>query len=61
MDDNKEKTASPPDEKSVADTPVKGLKERLYDRLAMPLWVLDLLIALLVGALLLALYLGTRP
>ena len=39
----------------------KGLKERLYDKVKLPLWAVDLIIALLVAALLVTIYLGTRP
>lgn len=38
----------------------KGLKERLYDRVKLPLWALDLIIGLLILALIVTLYLGTR-
>ena len=41
--------------------PPKGIKERLYDKVNLPLWAVDLIIALLVAALLLTIYLGTRP
>ena len=41
--------------------PVKGFKERMYDKVKLPLWAVDLIIALLVIALAVTLYLGTRP
>ena len=41
--------------------PPKGLKERLYDKVKLPLWALDIIIALLVVALVVTFYLGTRP
>ena len=42
------------------DTPPKGFKERLYDRVKIPLKALDLIIALLVIALIAVLIIGTR-
>ncbi|MDD2427989.1 MAG: hypothetical protein PHQ85_00205 [Eubacteriales bacterium] len=45
-----------------AETPaVKGYKERLYDKVKLPLWAIDVFIALAVLALIFALYIGTRP
>ena len=40
--------------------PPKGLKERLYDRVKLPLWAIDLIIGLLVLALIVTIILGTR-
>lgn len=42
------------------DTPPKGFKERLYDRVKIPLKALDLIIALLIIALIAVLIIGTR-
>ena len=42
------------------ETPPKGLKERLYDKVRLPLWVIDLIIALLVAALIAVVIIGTR-
>lgn len=38
----------------------KGWKERMYDKVKLPLWALDVIIALLVLALAVSIYLGTR-
>lgn len=40
--------------------PHKGLKERLYDRVRLPLWAIDGIIGLLVLALIVTIILGTR-
>ena len=40
--------------------PAKGLKERLYDRVRLPLWAIDGTIGLLVLALIVTIILGTR-
>ncbi len=40
--------------------PPKGLKERLYDKVKLPLWSIDLLIVLLIIALVVVVILGTR-
>ena len=42
------------------ETPPKGFKERLYDRVNIPLKALDAIIALLVIALIAVLIIGTR-
>ena len=42
------------------ETPPKGFKERLYDRVKIPLKALDVIIALLVIALIAVIILGTR-
>ena len=42
------------------DTPPKGFKERLYDRVKIPLKALDVIITLLVIALIAVLIIGTR-
>ena len=42
------------------ETPHKGFKERLYDRVKIPLKALDIIIALLVIALIAVLIIGTR-
>lgn len=42
------------------ETPPKGFKERLYDRVKIPLKALDIIIALLVIALIAVLIIGTR-
>ncbi len=38
----------------------KGFKERMYEKLRMPLWLLDGIIITLVIAIVVALWLGTR-
>ncbi len=45
---------------SEHETPPKGLKERLYDKVKLPLWAVDLIIALLVIALITVVIIGTR-
>ena len=42
------------------ETPPKGLKERLYDKVKIPLKALDVIIALLVIALIAVIIIGTR-
>ena len=42
------------------ETPPKGFKERLYDRVKIPLKALDVIITLLVIALIAVLIIGTR-
>ena len=42
------------------ETPPKGFKERLYDRVKIPLKALDIIINLLVIALIVVIILGTR-
>lgn len=43
----------------IPETP-KGFKERLYDRIRVPLWALDIVILLLFVALIAVIILGTR-
>lgn len=40
--------------------PQKGFKERMYDKVKLPLWAIDLIIALLVLALVVVIIIGTR-
>ena len=40
--------------------PPKGFKERLYDRIRIPLWALDVVIVLLFVALIAVVIIGTR-
>ncbi|MHC1787113.1 MAG: hypothetical protein AB9880_08655 [Christensenellales bacterium] len=40
--------------------PRKGAKERLYDKVKLPLWALDLIILALVAALVIVIIIGTR-
>lgn len=42
------------------ETPPKGLKERLYDKVRLPLWAMDLIIALLITTLIAVIFIGTR-
>ena len=45
---------------SEHETPPKGFKERLYDRLKIPLRALDVIIIVLVIALIAVIIIGTR-
>ena len=47
-------------DKGLSPEPQKGFKERMYDRVKLPVWALDIIIGLLVVALIVAVYLGTR-
>ncbi len=38
----------------------KGAKERLYDKVKLPLWAIDLIIGALVIALIIVIIIGTR-
>ena len=57
MPDKDNAPLSPEEEQAL---PQKGFKERMYDKVKLPLWAVDLIIALLVVALAVAIYLGTR-
>ena len=46
--------------KNQDERPPKGAKERLYDKVKLPLWALDLIIGLLVLALIAVVTIGTR-
>jgi hypothetical protein len=39
---------------------VKGAKERLYDKVKLPLWAIDLIIGALIVALVVVVIIGTR-
>lgn len=45
---------------STVPEPPKGFKERLYDKIRIPLWALDVVIVLLFIALIAVIILGTR-
>lgn len=47
-------------DKGLPVEPQKGFKERLYDKVKLPLWALDIIIGVLVVALIVSIYLGTR-
>ena len=46
--------------KDQDEAPSKGAKERLYDKVKLPLWVVDLIIGALVVALIAVVIIGTR-
>ena len=46
--------------KNQDEEPPKGAKERLYDKVKLPLWAVDLIIGLLVLALAAVVIIGTR-
>ena len=46
--------------KSQDEEPPKGAKERLYDKVKLPLWAVDLIIGALVIALIAVVIIGTR-
>jgi hypothetical protein len=47
-------------ERGLSPEPQKGFKERMYDKVKLPVWALDIIIAVLVIALVVSIYLGTR-
>lgn len=46
--------------KGQADMRPKGAKERLYDKVKLPLWAIDLIIGVLIVALVVVVIIGTR-